>query len=221
MNTDEEIIKLALAYLKDNKEEFLKRYTKNFVSSENKRAFFTAGMSGAGKTELAISLKENDSNLLHIDTDNIREFFRPVGYDGSNSHLYQKASSRGYGRLFDYAIKQGYSLIMDSNLAYQNIAIQNIRRLLKRSYHIEIYYLYNDPVVCFEYTIRREIVTHRKVPQDVLLDTNIKSYHTVVEIKKIFGDKIILHYIDRRNENVYNDIEADFLTSLLGDEFDI
>lgn len=41
-------------------------------------------MSGVGKTEFSIFLKENNQNLLHIDTDEIREFFRPVGYDGQN-----------------------------------------------------------------------------------------------------------------------------------------
>ncbi len=221
MNLDEETIKKSIEYLNQNKKDFFQKYTKNIEPSNDKKAIFTAGMSGAGKTELAISLKEDDLSLLHIDTDDIREFFKSVGYNGSNSNLYQKAASRGFGKLFDYAIKQGFSLIMDSNLAYRKIAIQNIKRLLSRSYHIEIYYLYNNPVKCCEYTVRREIVTHRKVSQDVLFETNTNSYHTVIEVKKIFGDKIILHFIDRRNDNVYNDIEVELLTTLIGDEFDI
>jgi len=88
MNTDEEIIKQSITYLNQNKKDFLEAYTKNVEPSENKIAIFTAGMSGVGKTELATFLKEENPKLLHIDTDEIREFFRPIGYDGQNSNLY-------------------------------------------------------------------------------------------------------------------------------------
>ena len=221
MDLEKDITKAALAYLKKNQNGFLEHYTRQILPSSQRRAFFTAGMSGAGKTELAISLKEKDSTLLHIDTDDIRDFFKPIGYDGSNSDLYQKAASRGFGKLFDYAIRQGFSLIMDSNLAYEKIAIQNIERLLKRSYHVEIYYLYDDPVKCYEYAVRREMVTHRKVSEDVLWRTNVGSYRTVIEIKKMYQEKIILNFIDRQNEKVYDNISFDTLIKLVGDEFDI
>ena len=45
-------------------------------------------MSGVGKTEFGQFLKENNTNLLHIDTDNIRDFFRDVGYNGQNSYSF-------------------------------------------------------------------------------------------------------------------------------------
>jgi 2-phosphoglycerate kinase len=57
-------------------------------------------MSGVGKTEIATFLKEIDNNILHIDTDEIREFFRLICYDGQNSDIFQKASSKGFSELF-------------------------------------------------------------------------------------------------------------------------
>jgi hypothetical protein len=150
-------------------------------------------MSGAGKTELSIFFKELNPYTLHIDTDNIREFFRPIGYDGQNSDLFQKASSRGFNELFTYSLKQSFSIILDSNFANLDIAISNIERLLKRGYIIDIYYLYNDPKVCFEYATPREVVTHRKVPKEVFIRSNINSYKTVLEIKALFKGKINLH----------------------------
>ena len=83
MNNDKLIIE-SIEYFNKNKQNFFDRYTDSIVTSNNKLAIFTAGMSGVGKTEFSIFLKENDNNLLHIDTDKIRDFFKSVGYNGQN-----------------------------------------------------------------------------------------------------------------------------------------
>ena len=221
MNRDEEIIKKSITYLNQNKKVFLETYTKNIEPSENKIAIFTAGMSGVGKTELATFLKEENPKLLHIDTDEIRDFFRPIGYNGQNSNLYQKVASRGFSELFSHSLKKGYSLIMDSNFANIEVAVLNIKRLLKKSYKIEVFYLYDYPELCYEYATRREVVTHRKVPKDVFSRSNINSYKTVLEIKGLFEKEVELTFFDNRNGNVYNNIEIDLLKSLIGENFDI
>jgi len=221
MNRDEEVIKESILYLNKNKKEFFVTYTKNIEPSNDKMAIFTAGMSGVGKTELATFLKEENPKLLHIDTDEIREFFRPIGYDGQNSNLYQKVASRGFSELFSHSLKKGYSLIMDSNFANIEVAVLNIKRLLKKSYKIEILYLYDYPELCYEYATRREVVTHRKVPKDVFARSNINSYKTVLEIKELFNEQINLRFFDNRNGNVYNNIEIDLLKNLIGENFDI
>ena len=221
MKADEEVIKQSIAYLNQNKKEFLAIYTKNIEPSIDKVAIFTAGMSGVGKTELATFLKEENPNLLHIDTDEIREFFRPIGYDGQNSNLYQKVASRGFSELFSHSLKKGYSLIMDSNFANIEVAVLNIKRLLKKSYKIEVLYLYDYPELCYEYATRRDVVTHRKVPKDVFARSNINSYKTVLEIKELFREQVTLNFFDKCDGNIYNNIETDFLKSRIGENFDI
>jgi len=173
-----EMISNAINYINTNKKEFIKQFTLNIEVNEDKVAIFTAGMSGVGKTEFGQFLKENNTNLLHIDTDNIREFFKDVGYDGQNSHIFQKPASKGFSKLFDYAIKNSLSLILDSNLSNLNKAVENIERLLNKGYKIEIFYLYNDPNICYEYAIKREVITNRKVPYDIFTQSNINSYKT-------------------------------------------
>ena len=213
--------KIATDYLNQNKQQFLNEYTKEIQATDEKIAIFTAGMSGVGKTELGIFFKENNPDILHIDTDNIREFFKPVGYDGQNSDIFQKVASRGFNELFNYALKKGYSIILDSNLSNVNLAIQNIERLAKRGYNIHIYYLYNYPKVCFEYATRREVVTHRKVSKEVFVKSNFNSYNTALEIKSLFKESINLHFIDKRNDTFYQNIDDNFIKNKIGVDFEI
>jgi len=217
----EELEISSIEYLNTHKQQFLDEYTRDIVIEDNKLAIFTAGMSGVGKTEFAIYLKEKNKNLLHIDTDEIRKFFQKVGYDGQNSDSFQKVASRGFNELFNFSIKKGYSLILDSNLASISQAVQNIERLVKRGYNIQIYYLYNDPKVCFTYATTREVVTRRKVPKDVFVRSNTNSYRTIIEIKTIFNEKISLNFFDKRDNAFYRDISAEFLNNAIGENFDI
>ncbi len=224
MNLDEEAISQSIQYLNNNKKTFLQKYTRDIKPLNNKIAIFTAGMSGVGKTELAKFFKEQNSNLLHIDTDEIREFFRPIGYDGQNSNLYQKVASRGFSELFTYALKNDLSLIMDSNFANIGMAKQNIERLIRKSYEIDIFYLYDHKQLCFEYAKSREIVTHRKVPKDVFLRSNTESYKTVLAIKELFKEQVTINFFDKRENDkndIYNDIEAKTIKDLIGEDFDI
>ena len=215
-----ELEKKAIEYLNQNKQIFLEQYSNKIKPVDEKNAIFTAGMSGVGKTEFGIFFKERNPDFLHIDTDDIRDFFKPVGYDGQNSNIFQKVASRGFNELFNYSLKQEYSIILDSNLSNISQAIQNIERLLKRGYNIQIYYLYNNPKVCFEYATRREIVTHRKVPKDVFIRSNINSYNTVLEIKSIFKDSINLHFIDKRTNTFYQNVDGEFVKNKIGEDFD-
>jgi len=216
-----EIEDISIQYLNENKQAFLELYSRGIEPSEEKYVIFTAGMSGVGKTEFATFLKEEIDNILHIDTDEIRKFFAPIGYDGQNSDDFQKVASRGFAELFSYAMKKNYSMILDSNLASTTQAKQNIERLLKRGYNIQIVYLYNNPDVCFEYATQREVVTHRRVPKDVFIRSNENSYQTILEIKSLFKEQVTLNFIDKRDDSYYQDIDEIFLKEKIGENFEI
>jgi len=217
---DLELVSNAINYINTNKKYFIEQYTLGIKSEKDKTAIFTAGMSGVGKTELAQFLKEQNPNLLHIDTDNIRTFFSKVGYNGQNSHLFQKPASKGFSKLFDHALKHSFSIILDSNLSNLSKAIENIQRLLDKGYKLEIFYLYNQPSVCYKYAMKREVVTNRKVPYEIFTKSNTDSYRTVLELKHLFLDKIVLNYIDKDSDRIYTNIDINELENKLGGYFD-
>ncbi len=208
----------ALEYLKTNKQEFLIQYLSNFEIQEIKTAIFTAGASGAGKTEYAISRKEKETFLLHLDIDEVREFFSPIGYNGTNSSDYQKPASKGVNWLFDRASKKGYSLILDSNFAEATIAQSNIQRLLDKEYVIEINYIFRDLNKSYEFAKKRENITKRKVPMEVVQNSFKNSFDTTLLIKSIFKDAIILNLIDRENDIIHEDIDEHNFFDLLKEE---
>lgn len=205
-----EIEQKAIAYLKENKQLLFERYLDGYSPLEEKIAYFTAGPSGAGKTEYAQQLTKAQNDLIHLDIDRIREFFSTIGYDGTNSDLYQRPASRGIQYLFDEIMKrEDLSLILDSNLSHLQVAEENIKKLLKREYRIELYYIYNDLEKCSMFAKKRELATRRIVPEDVLFLSAINSRKTTYEIKKIFHDKIILNIMNREEGKVYENINCD------------
>lgn len=214
MNTRE----IAISFLKEHKKEFLKKYTDGFVEQNSKTAIFTAGASGAGKTEYAISRKKKEPYLLHIDIDEVRDFFIPVGYNGTNSSEYQEPASKGVNWIFDRASKKKFSFIMDSNFAEPTIAKSNIQRLLDKGYVIEINYIYRELYKCHEFAKQRESVTKRKVPMEIVEKTFQNSFSTVVHVKLFFQDTVILNLIDRENDIIHKDIDTKKFFELLQKE---
>jgi len=200
----------ALRYLKENKELLYEEYLNGHSPLEKKLAYFTAGPSGAGKTEFAQKLLDLQSDLVHLDIDRIREFFQPVGYDGSNSDIFQKPAGRGMQNLFDEIVKRrGLSLVLDSNLSHLQTARENMLKLLKNGYRIEIFYIYNHIEKCFLYTKEREVVTKRVVPEEVFFESVIKSRETTYRIKQLFENDIVLNLIDKRENKAYGNIHSD------------
>ena len=187
MKTKIELEQIAIKYLKENRESLFKKYLDTKSPIDEKIAYFTAGPSGAGKTEFIQRFMEIESNLLHLDIDVIRDFFKPIGYDGSNSDVFQKPASWGVQFLFDEAIKnRDLSLVVDSNLSHFKTAKENMLKLLEQNYKVEIFYVYNDLEKCFLYTKKREKVTSRVVPEDVFFKSVLKSRSTTYEIKNYF-----------------------------------
>ena len=209
------IEEIALKYLKENKKDFLNKYLYGFEEQDIKTAIFTAGASGAGKTEYAISRIGKEPFLLHMDIDNIREFFSPIKYNGSNSNDYQRPASKGVNWLFDRATKKGYSFILNSNFAEATIAQSNIQRLLDKDYVIEINYIFRNIEKSFEFAKKRESITKRKVPLEVVQSSFKNSFDTTLLIKSIFQDAIILNLFDRENDIIHEDVDENQFYILL------
>ena len=207
-----------IKFLKENKKKLFEIYLKNLKPVEPKIVIFTAGSSGAGKTEYAKSRVKKEPYLLHLDTDEIRNFFEPLGYNGTNAEEYQQAASKGIDFLYKKAIDNGVNVLLDSNFSSFGIAEVNVHKALKHKYIVEIVYILQDLQKCYEFAKAREDVTKRVVPKKVIKKSLRNSFDTVLKIKRIFQDKINLVLIDRINKRTIENIEVERFFEIVGKE---
>ena len=195
--TEEElkISEKAIEFARTNKKDIVKKLTNSeqFPSDEIPVSVFMAGSPGAGKTESAINLISKfskDKNILHIDTDNLREEFED--YNGTNSSLFQGATSIIADKMQDCALKQKQSYVFDGTLTNLERTRDNIDRNLspKRNRKVFIVYVYQDPVQAWKFVIEREKKDGRMVPKDSFIDKYLAARENVNFLKKEYGNKI-------------------------------
>jgi predicted ABC-type ATPase len=163
-----------------------------------------AGGSGAGKSETALNISESEKIDI-VDTDDIRKIC-PL-YSGKNSHLFQKASSRGVSILMNYVFRNNLSFILDGNFAEYDIQKENIERAKRRGYDIEIIFVYRDKNIAKAYTKQRENVEGRIVPDSVFDTKYTESIKTTKKILEEF-DNILFRYIDLQSREIFKNGEG-------------
>ncbi len=123
--------------------------TKIYLPEKNPVSVFMAGSPGAGKTESAreiITLLEkgrtDGGKVLRIDPDDLRSEFE--GYVGSNSWLFQSATSIYVEKMLDYAIDNSQSFLLDGTLSNLAKSRSNVQRSLGRKRSVLIMYVYQS-----------------------------------------------------------------------------
>lgn len=198
----------AYAYVRANQLEIISKFASPsiYTSEESPVSLFMAGSPGAGKTETANALIAGfERQPIHIDADEVRIIF--PSYDGSNAHIFQRAAVRGVDILFNYAIENRISLLLDGTFAYAE-ARKNIERSLRHNRRTVIYYVHQEPRKAWEVTKAREIIKQRKVPQAVFIRSTIIARENVDNIKVEFGDQVELNLILKDFETGFERFDA-------------
>jgi len=196
----------SLEYAKQNKNDFWNQVISNKIKSKRRRAYFMAGTPGAGKSEFATSLLELNQNLVIIDADFFRSQF--PGYDGTNSSNFQKGASKLVHITLDNSLKYGYSFVLDGTFAIES-ATKNIERALNKGFEVTIHFVYQEPLVAWEYTKKRQEVEGRHVPKDVFVNAYFKSRDNLIKVKDKFGDEIDIHIVMKNYDNNATEMHFD------------
>ena len=207
----------ATAYVKGHSQEIITRFANpiEFPQSSNPMTIFMAGSPGAGKTEYSITFAKAVGglnppwNFVRIDADEIRKVLPE--YTGSNSAAVQKAASLGVHTLFNAVLRYGQDAIIDGTFASHDIALQNIRRSLKRGRQVGIVYVYQDPLVAWEFTKKRERLEGRNIPKEAFIRAFLAARENVNLAKREFGEQVQLGVVTKDIENkvaeVYQNVE--------------
>lgn len=208
MNDEEKKIEEeAFEWIKQHKKELFAKFADLEIYSSDSfpTTVFMAGSPGAGKTEFSKRLAEIfKQKPIIIDADEIRKMI--PGYIGKNSYLFQKAANKGVNFLYDYARSKNLNVILDGTFAYGG-ALENIENSLKHNRNVEIYYIYQDPILSWKFTKEREIKEKRNVPKKVFISTYLKSIENVASAKAKFKTRIKLNIVIKDFEKGLNALE--------------
>lgn len=187
----------AFKFAKKNKKLIISKFIDNNIKANQNPVFiFMAGAPGVGKTETSkwlINILKKESlvnGVARIDADEIREIFRPMGYDGKNSDNYKRGCIKGIEILFDHCLKNKYHTIVDGTLASLGVAQKNIESAINIKAHIFIIYVYQDPLVAWGFAKIREKEEGRTIKKDMFINSLFKSIFNVNAIKQIYKEKV-------------------------------
>lgn len=221
----------AIEEIKARKQEFIEKFIISKRPLHlNVISFFMAGSPGAGKTEFSrrympdvidrsdrklvktlskkgIDIDSIDTLFIRIDVDEIREFLFQYqktdvvrGIRG-NAHVVQKAANRGLDIMREYCFKNDISFLHDGTFANYETMQRMVKKSLDAGREVQIFYIYLDPLVAWEFTQAREFLEGRNIIKEKFIDQFFASMENVEKIKEEFGNKVKVHCVLKSSKN--------------------
>ena len=189
---EQTIINNAIAHARKTKKPFAKLETrKDIFAVENAPiTILMAGSPGAGKTETAQEMLDQIGQAIHIDPDRYRDHF--PDYNGENAYLFQGATSILVEKVIDLALKNKQSFILDGTLTKYAIAKQNIQRALNKNRKVIILYVYQDPIISWNFVKAREKTEGRRIHAETFVEQYFAARNVVNKLKSEFKSQIQL-----------------------------
>lgn len=144
-------------------------------------SIFMAGTPGAGKTEWRTNFfKQLPMKMVHIDPDDFRCLL-PC-YLGSNSHLFQRATSSLTERVLDRAFEKSVSFVLDGTLSSVPTASRNLARSLDKGRGVQIYFIHQDPLQSWKFVQAREKIEGRRITPDAFVNSYVGCHETILHL---------------------------------------
>ncbi len=201
----------AFRFVKKNKKEIIKKFasTDLYLENDEPSFYFMAGCPGAGKTEFCKGFIQilseqglSSKGILRIDPDDIREIFRDRGYNGVNSDLFKRSCVKAVEILYDTAISRKLNTIFDGTFHNLESSSRNISRAIDVGANVSIFYIYQDPIIAWEFSKIRERKEGRIVPKKFFIEAFFKSKDNVNNIKQLYGNKVVVTLINKKANNI-------------------
>ncbi|GEM_PF-167369 len=188
------------------KTEFSKRYLPGHLDKED--ADLAKLLSAQD-----VDMQNVDTLFIRIDVDEIREFLPNDLYKKAdvalgvcgNAHIVHPAATSGLDIIREYCFQNNISFLLDGTFGgHYSTMKELIRKSLKLGRQVQIFYLYLDPLVAWEFTKAREYLEGRNIVKEKFIDQFFASRENVKRAKKDFGAEVKLHVIVK---NKLNDVD--------------
>lgn len=192
----------AMKFARSNKKLIARRLTAIDVypPEDEPVSVFMSGSPGAGKTEASVALVNlfTNSPILRIDPDELRNEFDE--YQGGNAYLFQGAVSILVSKILDCALAQRQSFLLDGTLARLDVARSNVDRSLAKGRFVQVLYVYQNPLLAWEFVKARERAEGRRILIDHFVEQYFSARDVVNALKLEYGKDVhvdlLLKHID-------------------------
>ncbi|MBA4359241.1 MULTISPECIES: zeta toxin family protein [Pseudomonas] len=192
----------AIYFARSNKKAIARRRTDKLLypPEQDPVSVFMAGSPGAGKTEASIALVNlfADTAILRIDPDELRSEF--TDYAGGNAWVFQSGVSILVEKILDCAFDQRQSFVLDGTLSNIDVARRNVERSLGRGRFVQILYVYQNPLLAWEFVKAREEAEGRRIRPEHFVDQYFAARDVVNALKLEYGGNVhvdlLLKHID-------------------------
>jgi len=104
-------------------------------------------------------------------------------------------------KIHDFALKQKQSFILDGTLSNYSKAEQNISRSLTKNRVVQILYVYQEPMLAWEFVQSREAVEGRRILPKDFLEQYFAARNVVNKLKVKFGSEIKVDLLLKNTDN--------------------
>jgi UDP-N-acetylglucosamine kinase len=208
-NEEKKISDEALMWVKSHQKDIVQKFAGPYPSvSGTPISIFMAGSPGAGKTEfsksLLLLLRES---VVCIDPDEVRNFLPQ--YVPGRAHLFQGAVSIAIEKIHDYVLRKEKDFLLDGTFSNRAKARENIRRSLEKGRTVLIQYVYQDPLVAWDFTKKREAIEGRNIPKESFIEQLFAARDNVDAIKSEFENRVTVDLVRRNIQTDTYDMEID------------
>lgn len=224
----------AIDHIKSHKRDLLKRFIEDKKPLPLALfSYFMAGSPGAGKTEfsqrympgiinefngyivdnldqIGFNIRQYDSLFVRIDADEIREFFPQYQKANvsecikGNAHVIQSAVNRALDILREYCFKNDISFLHDGTFGNLETMQRMVQKSLQKQRSVEIFYIYLDPLIAWEFTKARESIEGRNIMREKFIDQFFDARSNVDIIKKKFDSQIKINCVIKMGDDMEN-----------------
>jgi predicted ABC-type ATPase len=140
---------------------------KSVPDSKTPLAIVMAGVPGAGKTEFLDTFSEllaarSFDAFIRIDLDEIVEIY--PGYTPKTDAQFRSQGNHVVAAAVDFAKDGHYNMMIDGTFSgTSGASLQNVDRLLKAGYRVQMFFMHDDTLTSWSYTKAREKITQRGI----------------------------------------------------------
>ncbi|BDR56705.1 hypothetical protein KIMC2_12670 [Xylocopilactobacillus apis] len=96
--------------------------------------------------------------------------------------------------------KKGFSFVLDATFATPK-AEQNLVRAFNKNYNVYIYYVYQDPLIAWDFTKKREAVEGRTVPKERFINAFFEARNNLQRLKSKFQNDLTVNILVKNFQN--------------------